>query len=482
MNGKIKRIFLESTCSLDTNFTTGIQRVVRSVISEMDALSRRIGVECVPVVFRKDRFYDARMAWQRRNRKKKQGGQPTLRRLSRELDRLSPRAAQFYSSARIRMRKMLYPKTLCRVLTNAKWQLGAEPVSFCDTDILLLLDETWRVPIWPTIEHARTKGCCVGSVVYDLIPIDHPHFFQSEFVRLFTEGTKTLLQHSDFFLPISETVAGRLKAHINTVLPQDQDFRRLVTPFRLGAATVEVPPGGSVYPRLHRLFNTESGKAPFLCVGTLEPRKNHEYLLDAFEAIWRRSPLVKLCIAGRVGWKCQHILERIRLHPQFGKSLFLFTDLNDVELFFCYRQAKALVSCSVDEGFDLPVVEGLRHGLRVLASDIPIHREIGRDSCDYFDLANPESLARLVLDMERQGVSSWEERLEKSNTTTWRESCNDLLAKALAMTAVAKAERARVLQGGDLGGTRNRDTERSRPTTIGTFGSLGTQDVQVRSC
>ncbi len=440
---KIKRILLESTCSLDASFTTGIQRVVRSVIAEADAVSRRIGIECLPVVFRNGRFYDARTAWQRRARKQNRHALPTLRRLSRQLNCYSPCSAQFYSSALVRMRKLFYPKTLVRTLTDASWQLGAKPVSLGDTDVLLLVDETWRLPIWPTLDHAKANGCSVGAVVYDLLPVDHPQFFESAFVTLFEERTETLLQHSDFFLPISETVAGRLKAHMNAVLPQPQPHPKLVTPFRLGAATAQVPAGGSACPRLQQLFKPDSDNSPYLCVGTLEPRKNHEYLLSAFETVWSRRPEAKLCIAGRVGWKCNSILERIRRHPQFGKSLFLFTDLNDVELFTCYRHARALVSCSVDEGYGLPIVEGLRHGIPVLASDIPVYREIGREACDYFDLADPKSLADRVLLLEELGSPSQKRRPAKF--TTWQESCEDLLAKTLAMTERVKAERARMM-------------------------------------
>ena len=453
MDGRVKRILVESTCSLDTNFTTGIQRVVRSVIAEAESVSRQMGIECVPVVFRKGRFYDARKAWQRRIRRQNRQGQSTLHCFARELDRFAPRAAQFYCSARVRVRKLFYPKTLLRTLNDARWQLGAEPVVPGGTDVLLLLDETWRLPIWPAVEQAGANGCRVGAVVYDLIPIDHPQFFESEFVRLFAERTETLLEHSDFLLPISETVAGRLKAHMRAVLPQPQTSQKLVTSFRLGAASTDVPAAGSVCRRVQSLFNPDSENPPYLCVGTLEPRKNHEYLLNAFETVWKRTSQVKLCIAGRVGWKCQAILERIRRDPRFGKSLFLFTDLNDAELFACYRQARALVSCSVDEGFGLPIVEGLRHGIRVMASDIPVHREIGRESCDYFDLADPTSLAGQVLAMEGPGNSVWKRTPERF--TTWREGCEDLLTKTLAMAEGAKAEPTQVMQETDSTRARN---------------------------
>jgi len=433
MTGKPPRILLESTCSFDTRFTTGIQRVVRSVVAESQAIGEQLDLECVPVVFRKDRFYDARHAWRRRTVQSRDGAQSLRQRLACEIERLSPRASQLAAAARIRARKLFYPKTLARRLTNTRWQLGARPITLGPSDILLLLDETWRLPIWSTLDEARDRGCRVGSVIYDLIPIDHPQFFQTEFVSLFTEGLQTQVNHSDFFLPISEAVADRLRAHLPHVPPVAEHSEKPVAAFQLGAATANAPVRGAVRSRVQQLFGPESQTTPFLCVGTLEPRKNHLYLLDAFEAVWQQDPSIPLCIVGRVGWKCQQTVERIHNHPRFGTSLFLFTDLSDAELFTCYRRAQALITCSVDEGYGLPVVEGLRHGLTVLASDIPVHREVGRQACRYVDLADPRSLARCVLDVQRSDEASPPQATERFETTSWRESTRDLLLKALDM-------------------------------------------------
>ena len=68
-----------------------------------------------------------------------------------------------------------------------------------------------------------------------------------------------------------------------------------------------------------------------------------------------------------------------------------------------YQHAKGLIFASHAEGFGLPVVEALQHGLPVFASDIPIHREVGRDYCSYFDNQDPDSLAHLVCDVEASG-------------------------------------------------------------------------------
>ncbi|MEM8119924.1 glycosyltransferase, partial [Morganella morganii] len=113
----------------------------------------------------------------------------------------------------------------------------------------------------------------------------------------------------------------------------------------------------SVEPDLLRMFKA---KAPvFLMVSTIEPRKNHGYLLDAFERAWAQGSQARLCIAGRIGWKCEALVERVRQHPELNKRLFMFNDLSDKSLEYAYSHAASLVFPSYVEGFGLPLVEAM---------------------------------------------------------------------------------------------------------------------------
>ncbi|MBF4213185.1 glycosyltransferase, partial [Pseudomonas donghuensis] len=79
--------------------------------------------------------------------------------------------------------------------------------------------------------------------------------------------------------------------------------------------------------------------------------KNHDYLLDAFELAWAAGSTARLCIAGRIGWKCDALLARVRNHPELNKRLFMFNDLSDTSLEHAYSHASALVFPSCVEGF-----------------------------------------------------------------------------------------------------------------------------------
>ena len=107
-------------------------------------------------------------------------------------------------------------------------------------------------------------------------------------------------------------------------------------------------------------------------------------ILLAFERLWSEGSDASLIFFGRGGWRSYDLLMRLRSHPMVGRHLFWFEDGSDADLAFAYRRASALIFASRCEGFGLPLVEAMRYGLPVLASDIPVFREVGGDYPDFF--------------------------------------------------------------------------------------------------
>lgn len=172
-----------------------------------------------------------------------------------------------------------------------------------------------------------------------------------------------------------------------------------------------------------------------MAVSTIEPRKNHSYLLDAFELLWAQQSPVRLCIIGRVGWKCDDLIKRIEGHPEFGRRLFMFNQLDDAGLEYAYARAKALVSCSHDEGFGLPLVEAMQRGLPVMGSDIPVFHEVGGEYMAYFDLQAPQSLADVVTRFEESGEFPAVGQLSDWQWTGWAGACRQLVGGIMAEVA-----------------------------------------------
>jgi alpha-1,2-rhamnosyltransferase len=178
---------------------------------------------------------------------------------------------------------------------------------------------------------------------------------------------------------------------------------------------------------LLQLFETP--EPVFLMVSTIEPRKNHAYLLDAFDRAWADGSRARLCIVGKIGWKCEALIDRIRQHRELNRRLFMFNSLSDKSLEHAYEHATALVFPSHVEGFGLPLVEAMQRGLPAMGSDIPVFREIGGDYMAYFDLADPQSLTDLVIGMDRNPTFPAPLSLEHWRWLTWREASAQLVER-----------------------------------------------------
>ncbi|RZF26999.1 glycosyltransferase family 1 protein [Paraburkholderia sp. UYCP14C] len=155
---------------------------------------------------------------------------------------------------------------------------------------------------------------------------------------------------------------------------------------------------------LAKRFNSELEKSEFyakkfgrgarflLMVSTLEPRKNHMRLLEAWQSLRETlAPDLALVFVGHVGWDYSATLDACVPAVEQG-GLVMLQGVPAPYLRALYREALLTVCPSVGEGFDFSGVEAMRCGGVVVASDIPVHREIYGDASDYFDPYDSEAL------------------------------------------------------------------------------------------
>jgi glycosyltransferase involved in cell wall biosynthesis len=140
----------------------------------------------------------------------------------------------------------------------------------------------------------------------------------------------------------------------------------------------------------------------FSVLGTLEPRKNHRSVLDAFERLWDDGIEVRLVFAGRLGWLAEEEQKRIE-QLCAEQSLFQWrTDLRDDEVVQVIRSSRATIYPSWGEGFGLPPLESLALGVPVIVSEgIPSTSMVeprGQVRLARPDAASIEQAVRLMLD------------------------------------------------------------------------------------
>lgn len=263
-------------------------------------------------------------------------------------------------------------------------------VSFEAGDILLLAD----LPVMPAaldmIERARKAGAYIILLVYDLIPILYPGLCAPHFRGYFKATMDTVLARVDGVIAISACVAEDVRRYI-------VDAQIAVAPhFRIGWSHLGAD-FGAQDEGTAPAEDVEVGDMPFfLGVGTLEPRKAWNVALDAMERLWAEGVNAQLVLVGRYGWSAHWLRSRIESHAEFGTRLIWRDRAGDAELAALYRRATALVYPSVCEGFGLPLIEARHYGLPVIASDIPVFREIAGDSVRYFPALDDDALAALM--------------------------------------------------------------------------------------
>lgn len=397
---------------------SGIQRVVRNIIREL--MLQQPEVECVPVMMHGGQLYRVlslapltvdesatrRQAW------------------IVKLDHLRNRYWWWHSRAErlqpfrssLTARRLLYwPSKLASLAISLPLRAllwlnrhsdpapqRARPLQAQAGDQLVLLDSSWHADIFPLAEKLKAQGIGIVSVIYDLIPLTHPQFCDEGLVKVFDQWFDWIAKTADGFMAISRTISVQVDAEIKRRLGPAAAAQRWHGHFHLGSELDLVRDGTPLNADLKKMFRDT---APvYLMVSTIEPRKNHAYLLDAFELLWAQGSKARLCIIGKIGWKCEALVARIQQHPEWNRRLFMFNQINDKSLEYAYAHARALVFPSYVEGFGLPLVEAMQRGLPAMASDIPVFREIGGDFMVYFDLSSPLALVNLVLQFEGSNV------------------------------------------------------------------------------
>ena len=168
----------------------------------------------------------------------------------------------------------------------------------------------------------------------------------------------------------------------------------------------------------------------FVVVGTIEARKNHLLLLEIWQRLVSRlgdsAPL--LVIAGQRGWEAEDATTILDRPGKLHGAVFEAGDCDDQGLADLIAGARALLMPSFAEGFGLPITEALSFGTPVIASDLPVFREIAGDIPLYLD---PLDSSAWEAEVEAFGADSPERlrqlsRMKDYRAPTWAEHFNML--------------------------------------------------------
>jgi len=241
----------------------------------------------------------------------------------------------------------------------------------------------------------RANGASLYFVVYDLLPLSRPDWFETSTCHHFARWLDTILAHADQALCISDSVAQEFRRHIfGSSAHQRLGVGRL---HLSGDIAASVPSSGFRAPVRSVLERLGSRRA-VLMVGTVEPRKGYDRAIEAFERLWSLAggDAPELVIVGKPGWKTAALQQRIRNHREFGGRLHWLDDVSDEALTALYQASDAVFLASYDEGFGLPAVEAAMHRRWALVRDLPVFREKQLPNLRLFTDDTPIALAKEV--------------------------------------------------------------------------------------
>jgi glycosyltransferase involved in cell wall biosynthesis len=321
---------------------------------------------------------------------------------------------------------------------------GSSALKVGPGDIFLGLDLAAHLLPLHKIQLAQWKrsGTEIHIMVYDLLPVLHPYWFNSKTTRNFHRWLKTIAIFSDSVICISNTV----KAELDDWLYQKYSLATGTIPIctiPLGADIESSAPSRGLPENINQLLTALASRPTVLMVGTLEPRKGHSQVLAAFEKLWQRGRDINLVIVGKPGWKTEALQQRLRSHPQDKTRLYWLDNASDELLELLYVGCTGVILASQAEGFGLPLIEAGYHNKPVLARDISVLREIGGNFVTFFSGTSTESLMH---DIEFWLAKIAIEQMPHSAPQhTWQDSAHELLVHlGLGQTALAQPHHGQI--------------------------------------
>nr|WP_088333218.1 glycosyltransferase family 1 protein [Sphingomonas mucosissima] len=231
----------------------------------------------------------------------------------------------------------------------------------------------------------QTERARFVNLVHDVIPLTYPEFARPNGALLHARRIRTIDRFADGIVTNSQATLDALTPHLT---------QRAGRPARVAHLGCE---WSDPVPALEGDFNE---RPYFLCIGTIEPRKNHLLLLN----VWRRlaetmgDAAPRLILIGRRGWENENVIDLLDRSIALRGHVVEHRDVDDRQLTRLLGGARAVLLPSFAEGYGMPVAEALAAGVPVICSDISSLREAGGDLPDYLDPLDGLGWMRTILD------------------------------------------------------------------------------------
>ena len=206
--------------------------------------------------------------------------------------------------------------------------------------------------------------------IHDMLPFETPEYFLAKEFARHQNRMQNLARHGAGAIVSTEIVKAALQAHL--VRLGRRDLPILTAP----------PPVAPIFMGESPADEELSARPFFVQCGTIEPRKNHLTILHVWRELVARHGRCapKLLLVGARGWENENILDLLDRSAALRGHILEVSGLPTPVLRRLLGSARALLMPSFAEGYGLPLAEANAAGVRVIASDIPVFREIAEGS------------------------------------------------------------------------------------------------------
>jgi len=239
-------------------------------------------------------------------------------------------------------------------------------------------------------------------MVHDLIPIQYPEYAKPKGAALHQRRIDTITALADGIITNSHATMDDLRPHLDRSGRSPE-----LAVAHLGISTAmegSIPPAPRPY---------------FVCVGTIEPRKNHLLLLHLWRSLSGRygcDAVPHLMIVGRRGWENEQVVDMLERCPALRGCVQECNGLPDREIRTMIAGARGLVLPSFAEGYGMPVTEALALGVPVVCSDLPALREAGGGIPTFLDPLDGPSWERAIIDLAGDHSAIRAEQMQRLRT------------------------------------------------------------------
>lgn len=283
--------------------------------------------------------------------------------------------------------------------------LGSLSVQFLAPGAEVIHAWEWQLP--------PRSGAAIVVNIHDLAHVLYPETAHPRIVKQFEKLFERLRRDTDIqIIAISDST----KKDITRVLGIDPD--RVTKIHAALPEEAKIVANDAEITAARQKFGIE--RPFFLFVGTTEPRKNLQRVVQA----WQEGELDTthdLVLAGAAGWED---LPNVAGLKQLGY-------VSDVELASLYQSASALVFPSLYEGFGFPVLEAFFHACPVVTSRVSSLPEVGGDAAEYVDPYSVSDIAQAMKKLSRlsplQKTALQKKMTKQLNTFSWQRAAAETL-------------------------------------------------------